>query len=83
MLVPNYHGSFGYGDAFLHSLCGHIGEIEVKDVMDAVHVTLTAHPSMIDASRVYIMGSSYGGFIGLHLLEKHPSSFAVRIGGDC
>ena len=36
MLVPNYHGSFGYGDAFLHSLCGHIGEIEVKDVMDAV-----------------------------------------------
>ena len=77
MLVPNYHGSFGYGDTFLHSLCGHIGEIEVKDVMDAVHVTLTSHQAMLDASRVYIMGSSYGGFIGLHLLEKHPSSFAV------
>ena len=76
VLVPNYHGSFGYGDAFLHSLCGHIGTIEVYDVLDAIH-TLVREEPCIDSTRIYIMGSSYGGFIGLHLLEKAPTLFAV------
>ena len=68
VLVPNYHGSAGYGDDYLHSLCGHIAELELNDVMEAIEYLRTEHSSEIDFERVFVMGSSYGGFIGLNLL---------------
>lgn len=77
VLVPNYHGSYGYGDSFLHSLCGHIGDIEVKDVIDAVEKVISDLSFHIDRTRIFGMGSSYGGFIILHTLEKRPTLFKV------
>lgn len=77
VLVPNYHGSYGYGDSFLHSLCGHIGDIEVKDVIDAVEKVISDPSFHIDRTRIFGMGSSYGGFIILHTLEKRPTLFKV------
>lgn len=68
VLVPNYHGSIGYGDDYLHSLCGHIEEVELNDVMEAVTTLRIEYSNEIDFDRVFIMGSSYGGFIGLNLL---------------
>ena len=76
VLVPNYHGSFGAGDAFLHSLCGHIGDIEVRDVLDAVEKVLKQRPH-ISHDSLYLMGSSYGGFIGMKLLQARPTLFRV------
>lgn len=76
VLVPNYHGSFGAGDAFLHSLCGHIGDIEIRDVLDAVEKTLKERPN-ISHDSLYLMGSSYGGFIGMTLLQRRPTLFRV------
>lgn len=77
VLVPNYHGSYGYGDSFLHSLCGHLGDIEVKDVIDAVEKVISESSFHIDRTKVFGMGSSYGGFIILHTLEKQPNLFKV------
>ena len=68
VLVPNYHGSAGYGDNYLHSLCGHIAELELNDVMEAMEYLHIKHSNEIDFERVFVMGSSYGGFIGLNLL---------------
>lgn len=31
-LLVNYRGSTGFGDDFIHSLPGHIGDNDVKDV---------------------------------------------------
>lgn len=76
VLVPNYHGSFGAGDAFLHSLCGHIGDIEIHDVLDSIETALRERPSLSHDS-LYLMGSSYGGFIGMKLLQARPTLFRV------
>ena len=76
VLVPNYHGSFGYGDAFLHSLHGHIGEVDVQDVLNAISTTLAKRPT-IDPDSIIVLGSSYGGFLGMRLLEASPSLFKV------
>lgn len=78
VLVPNYHGSFGYGDAFLHSLHGHIGEVDVQDVLNAISTTLAKRPT-IDPDSIIVLGSSYGGFLGMRLLEASPSLFKYAI----
>eukprot|EP00983_Pelagomonas_calceolata_P089411 1157308-Pelagomonas_calceolata.AAC.13 len=36
VLLPNFRGSTGYGQAFLEALPGHIGHYDVQDCMDAV-----------------------------------------------
>lgn len=78
ILVPNYHGSSGYGDEYLHSLCGHIAELELNDVMEGIEYLRSKYSSIIDFERVYVMGSSYGGFIGLNLLIQQ-SIFKVYL----
>lgn len=77
VLVPNYHGSFGYGDHFLHSLCGAMGTIEVQDILNAIEIILHNPSYSIDPHKVCLMGSSYGGFLSLTLLERRPDLFYV------
>ena len=70
VLVVNYHGSAGYGDRYLHSLCGQIGRIEVDDVVETVHMLKKSHTHLIDFNRMFVMGSSFGGYLGMQLLTK-------------
>ena len=79
VLVPNYPGSFGFGDSYLHSLCGHIGDIEIENIFNAVCYVLSCDHFHIDKNKVFLMGSSYGGFISTHLLEKYPDVFKVLV----
>lgn len=81
VLVVNYHGSAGYGDAYLHSLCGHIGDIEVADVVDTItllrQAQAQAQAHRIDFDRLFVMGSSFGGYVGMQLLTQ-TKLFQVR-----
>jgi len=59
--VVNYHGSSSFGHAFLDSISGHWGELELQDV-EAATTELLKRP-YIDSARVYATGGSYGGYM--------------------
>ncbi len=57
----NYHGSSGFGNAFLDSITHRWGELELQDV-EAATDALLKEP-WIDAKRVFAAGGSYGGYM--------------------
>jgi len=57
----NYHGSSGFGDAFLDSITHHRGELELADI-EAATDWILGH-RWADRKRVYAAGGSYGGFM--------------------
>jgi dipeptidyl aminopeptidase/acylaminoacyl peptidase len=57
----NYHGSSGFGQAFLNSIVGHFGEFELHDV-EAATDWLLKQPQ-VDRKRVFASGGSYGGYM--------------------
>ncbi len=59
--VVNYHGSSGFGHAFLDSITHRWGELELQDI-EAATTELLKRPC-IDPARVYASGGSYGGFM--------------------
>ena len=59
--VVNYHGSSSFGHAFLDSITGRWGQLELQDV-EAATTELIKRP-YIDPTRVYATGGSYGGYL--------------------
>lgn len=59
--VVNYHGSSGFGHAFLDSITHRWGQLELQDV-EAATTALLQRP-YIDPQRVYAAGGSYGGYM--------------------
>ena len=57
----NYHGSSGFGHAFLDSITHRWGELELQDV-EAATDWLRKQP-WVDKSRIFATGGSYGGFM--------------------
>ncbi len=57
----NYHGSSGFGYAFLDSITHRWGELELQDV-EAATDRLLKRP-WADPGRVFATGGSYGGFM--------------------
>ena len=57
----NYHGSSGFGNAFLDSITHRWGELELQDV-EAATDWLRKQP-WVDKSRIFATGGSYGGFM--------------------
>ncbi|KAG2430962.1 hypothetical protein HXX76_009928 [Chlamydomonas incerta] len=73
VVVPNYRGSTGYGQAALASLPGTIGRNDVDDCMASVEAAVAE--GLVDRSRVSVVGGSHGGFLTAHLLGQHPAAF--------
>ena len=57
----NYHGSSGFGNAFLDSITHRWGELELQDV-EAATDWLRKQP-WADRDRVFATGGSYGGYM--------------------
>ena len=57
----NYHGSSGFGQAFLDSITHRWGELELQDV-EAATDWLRGQP-WADRKRVFAAGGSYGGYM--------------------
>jgi dipeptidyl aminopeptidase/acylaminoacyl peptidase len=68
----NYHGSTGFGHAFLDSITHRWGELELLDI-EAATDWLIKQP-WADKGRVFATGGSYGGFM-VALLNAH-----IRVG---
>jgi len=73
----NHAGSTGYGRAYRELLDGEWG---VADIADAAScVAYLASQSLIDASKVGIVGESAGGYAVLQALTTYPSIWAGGI----
>ncbi len=59
----NYRGSSGFGRAYRHRLREQWGVLDVEDACQAVHALAVG--GQIDPSRVFIRGSSAGGYTAL------------------
>ncbi len=75
--APNVRGSAGYGKSYVHLDDKRLRMDSVKDL--AALVAWIGSQSMLDASRVALMGGSYGGFMVLAGLTTFPDLFAAGV----
>lgn len=61
VFCPNFRGSTGYGDDFIHELIGHNNQREVQDVISGIEAMIER--GIADPDRIGVMGWSYGGYL--------------------
>jgi pimeloyl-ACP methyl ester carboxylesterase len=77
--LVNYRGSIGYGREWRDVLIGDIGGPELEDV-NAGLADLVAR-GIADPERAVVGGHSWGGYITLLELGKHPELWACGVAG--
>ncbi len=77
VVKPNYRGSVGHGVEWTEKIVGDPCGMELEDVIAAAQ---WAKDSGL-ASRVYIMGYSYGGYMTLCALTRRPGTFSGGVAG--
>ena len=73
VIKPNFRGSTGYGKAFEESGYKEWGGKMQEDLEDAVAFLIKE--GLVDASKVCIVGASYGGYAALMGAVKTPDMF--------
>ncbi|XP_068275919.1 acylamino-acid-releasing enzyme-like isoform X3 [Nyctibius grandis] len=73
VLLVNYRGSLGFGQATISSLLSRVGEQDVADTQLAVEQALRSEP--LDPHRLALLAGSHGAFIALHLLAREPQRY--------
>ncbi|WP_290057723.1 S9 family peptidase [Amycolatopsis solani] len=73
VVVGNPRGSAGYGQTHGHAITNGFGTVDVDDVLALLDKALE-RPDL-DASRVGVMGGSYGGFMTSWLAAHHGERF--------
>lgn len=74
VLQPQFRGSAGFGDAFREAGRGEWGGKVQTDLLDGI--SALAATNEIDASRVCIVGASFGGYSALAGAALHPSAYS-------
>lgn len=62
VVMVNFHGSPGYGQAFTDAINDHWGDRPLEDLQKGWQAALAANP-WIDAERACALGASYGGYM--------------------
>jgi dipeptidyl aminopeptidase/acylaminoacyl peptidase len=76
-IAPNFRGSTGYGIEFQKSNFQDLGGGDLQDVVYAAEfLKATAY---VDAKKIGITGSSYGGFMTLMAIGKTPDRWASGV----
>ncbi|MFO7893147.1 MAG: S9 family peptidase [Longimicrobiales bacterium] len=73
----NNRGSGNYGRDFMEIVYGELGKWEALDFAE-VGRWLASHP-WVDGDRMAIQGTSYGGFMAITTLLRHPGVYALGI----
>ncbi|SFD05140.1 S9 family peptidase [Massilia yuzhufengensis] len=77
VIYPNVRGSAGYGKSFLKLDNGMLREDSVRDI-GALLDWIATQPDM-DATRVAVVGGSYGGYMTLAVSTMYPERIAAAI----
>jgi dipeptidyl aminopeptidase/acylaminoacyl peptidase len=73
VLQPNFRGSESYGEAFYKKGEGQIGRMMQDDLDDGMDWLVKS--GVVDAARVCIVGSSYGGYAALWGVIRNPERY--------
>ncbi len=73
----NNRGSGNYGRDFMKSVHGRLGELEAEDFAE-VGAWLASQP-WVDGERMAIHGGSYGGYMAIYTMLRHPGVFRLGI----
>lgn len=65
VLMPNYHGSVGYGQKFVESIKGHYYEYEIEDMLKGIDHLVSN--GLVDPDQLGTMGWSNGGILSIGL----------------
>ncbi|HEY4188886.1 MAG TPA: prolyl oligopeptidase family serine peptidase [Candidatus Limnocylindrales bacterium] len=77
--MVNYRGSTGYGQAWRDELTGNVGFLELEDVLAGLDDIVAR--GLADPARVVLAGWSWGGYVTLLGLGRHPDRWISGIGG--
>jgi acetyl esterase/lipase len=75
--MVNYRGSLGYGREWRDTLVGNVGGPELEDVNAGLRDLVDR--GIADPGRAVIAGGSWGGYITLLELGKHPDLWACGV----
>ncbi len=78
LILIDFHGSTGYGQAFTDSIRGDWGGKPLEDLKLGLAAALAAHPWM-DGDRVVALGASYGGWMIHWLHGQWPGRFRALV----
>jgi acylaminoacyl-peptidase len=62
VVMIDFHGSAGYGEAFANSIVGHWGDRPLEDLQKGWTAALQKYP-YLDGDRACALGGSYGGYM--------------------
>lgn len=77
VLEVNFRGSTGYGRKFMEAAIGEFGGAMQLDLLDGVNWAVSS--GFADASKVAIMGTSYGGYAALSAMTTTPEVFVCGV----
>jgi len=77
ILDVDFHGSMGYGKDFRNKTYRNLGYWEMSDYISGINYL--ASKGIIDKEKVGMYGGSYGGFITLMSLFRHPEVFKCGV----
>jgi dipeptidyl aminopeptidase/acylaminoacyl peptidase len=75
VLCPNYRGSTGYGRTFQEANRFDLGGGDMRDVVAGARWLV--EQGYADPQRIAITGGSYGGYLTMTALTRHPQVFAA------
>ncbi|RLE28235.1 MAG: S9 family peptidase [Acidobacteria bacterium] len=80
MVMIDFHGSTGYGQAFTDAIRGDWGGAPYEDLMKGLDDVLAKNP-WIDSDRMAALGASYGGYM-INWIQGQTDRFAALVCHD-
>jgi dipeptidyl aminopeptidase/acylaminoacyl peptidase len=81
VVMVDFHGSTGYGQAFCDSICGDWGGKPLVDLQKGLAAALARYPWM-DGDRVGALGASFGGYMVNWIAGRWPDRFRCLVNHD-
>jgi dipeptidyl aminopeptidase/acylaminoacyl peptidase len=81
VVMVDFHGSTGYGQAFTDAINGHWGDRPFEDLQKGLAAALERYPWM-DGERVAALGASYGGYMTNWIAGNWPDRFRCLVNHD-
>jgi dipeptidyl aminopeptidase/acylaminoacyl peptidase len=76
----DFHGSAGYGQAFMDAISGDWGGAPYEDLMKGLDFAIDKYP-YLDGNRVAALGASYGGYM-INWINGHTDRFKALVCHD-
>src|SRR5690606_13717075 len=78
VVMIDFHGSVGYGQAFTDSISGHWGDRPLEDLQKGWQHALDRY-DFLDGGRACALGASYGGYMINWIAGNWPDAFQCMV----